>query len=302
MSAFMAPARETAFNLQSLGPFSLRAAARFWSGFTPAGHPGLAADGHLHMAFPVEGSWGTGGVCVRELDGQIVAGLYGDVDPEAVRQQTARMLSMDVDGRGFSAVGRRDAVAAELQQLYPGLRPVCFYSPYEAAAWAIISQRVHMRQAASTRARLAERLGEVVDVHGEKVRAFPTPLRLLDMASFPGLSGSKVARLHAVADAALAGALDAAYLRSVSDAEALAHLQSLPGIGPFSSQLILLRGAAHPDYLTFEEPRFRRAVAELYHLDHTASDDELRVISENWRPYRTWMTFLLRQHLDQSRR
>ena len=65
--------------------------------------------------------------------------------------------------------------------------------------------------------------------------------------------------------------------------------QALPGIGPFSSELILLRGAGHPDYLTFVEPRFRVAVTHAYRLDHLATDDDLRRISA------AWMTFLLRQ-------
>ena len=101
--------------------------------------------------------------------------------------------------------------------------------------------------------------------------------------------------LRAIADAAQHGQLDSAFLRSQPDAQALALLQALPGIGPFSAQLILLRGAGHPDFLTFEEPRFRRAVTRAYGLDHDASDADLRRISEAWRPYRTWMTFLLRQ-------
>ena len=77
-------------------------------------------------------------------------------------------------------------------------------------------------------------------------------------------------------------------------------MQALPGIGPFSSQLILLRGAGHPDFLTLMEPRFRRAVTRAYALDHEASDEDLQRISEAWRPYRMWMTFLLRQEYERT--
>jgi DNA-3-methyladenine glycosylase II len=72
-------------------------------------------------------------------------------------------------------------------------------------------------------------------------------------------------------------------------------LREIPGIGPVSAKLILVRGAGHPDYLTFLEPRFRRAVERAYGFDHLPTDDELRRISDSWRPYRTWVTFLLRQ-------
>jgi DNA-3-methyladenine glycosylase II len=262
--------RETAFALEPLGDFSLQAAARFWGGFTPASHAGLDTQGHLHMAFPVEGSWSTAGVCVRAQDGRLVGRVYGPAETDPVQRQTARILSLDVDGRGFAEVGRRDPVAAELQQRYPGLRPVCFYSAYEAATWAVISQRIQMRQAASLKARLAEAFGELVSIHGQPMRAFPAPRVLARLHDFVGLFGNKVAHLRTIANAALAGDLNADHLRSLPDADALAALQALPGIGPFSAQLILLRGAGQPDFLTFVEPRFRTAVTRAYGLAHEA--------------------------------
>jgi DNA-3-methyladenine glycosylase II len=285
------------FKLEPLGPFSLKAAARFWGGFTPAAHAGLDAQGHLHMAFPVEGSWATAGLCVQEGDNaSLTVDVYGNTtDLDRVQAQTARILSLDVDGRDFPSIAKRDRIAGELQRRFPGLRPVCFYSAYEAATWAIISHRINMRQAAAIKARIAESFGGTVDIHGQPLRAFPAPSALMDLQSFPGLFGRKVESLQAIAKAALAGDLDAAYLRSLPDEVALEALKALPGIGPFGSELILLRGTGHPDYLTLAEPKFRDALAHLYHFDHLPTDDDLRRISDKWRPYRMWMTFLVRQ-------
>ena len=164
MSALVLAERSTfkTFSIEPLGPFLLLEAARFWNRFTPASHAGLDAEGHLHMAFPVEGTWQTIGVCVQDRGGEIAGRVYGDVE-----------LSV-----------------------------------------------------------------------------------------------------------------------------ALRRLQTLPGTGPFSGELILLRGAGHPDYLTLLEPRFRRAATDAYGLDHLASDADLRRISDAWRPYRMWLTFLLRQSAD----
>jgi DNA-3-methyladenine glycosylase II len=152
-----------------------------------------------------------------------------------------------------------------------------------------------MRQAAAIKARLAEAFGEPVSIHGQSMRAFASPRALLDLQEFPGLFGRKPASIATLARAALAGELDASLLRGMDDAAALAHLQQLPGIGPFSAELILLRGAGHPDYLTLLEPRFRSAVRQAYALDHDPSDADLKRISDAWRPYRMWITFLLRQ-------
>jgi hypothetical protein len=47
----------------------------------------------------------------------------------------------------FLEVGERDRVVARLQRSYRGLRPVLFWSPYEAAAWTIIGHRIRISQA-----------------------------------------------------------------------------------------------------------------------------------------------------------
>ena len=80
--------------------------------------------------------------------------------------------------------------------------------------------------------------------------------------------------------------------------EALADLKTLPGIGDFSAGLTLLRGANAPDAVPTAEPRLARAVALAYRLPGPATPEQIRTISENWRPYRTWVTLLLRTQLE----
>ena len=63
------------------------------------------------------------------------------------------------------------------------------------------------------------------------------------------------------------GKLEAAHLRSLLEEEALRRLEDLPCIGPFSVDLILLRGAGAPDLLPAKEPRLGRVVAMAYGLD-----------------------------------
>jgi DNA-3-methyladenine glycosylase II len=145
-----------------------------------------------------------------------------------VRDQVERVLSLDTDGRGFAAVGERDPVVGRLQDRYPGLRPVLFYSPYEAAAWAIIGNRIRIVQAARIKARMAEDLGSPVKVRGKQELAFPGPSRLLGLEGFPGLFGRKAEYLRAVARAAVEGKLEASYLRSLPPEEALANSRSYP--------------------------------------------------------------------------
>jgi len=289
------------FVLTARGPFSLTASIRFLEGFTPAAYTGTAEQ--LEMAFPVEGTWQTAGVRVREHPDGAECEVVGPTAPSrelltALRAQVARVLSLDVDGSGFSAVGERDRVIAGLQQRYPGLRPVAFWSPYEAAAWAVIGQRIRIRQAAAIKAAIARQIGEPVSFGGHTMHAFPAPQRLAILGGVPALPGRKPEWLRSVAVATLGGRLDASRLRAMPPEQALAELKQLPGIGDFSAELILLRGAAAPDEIPRHEPRLARAVALAYNLPQSPSAQDLQRISDNWRPYRTWATLLLRTFLE----
>jgi DNA-3-methyladenine glycosylase II len=301
MSSNSISAPTDSFELQPRGPFSLAAAARFLAGFPPLTGTRSAYDGHVHLAFTVDGSDTTVGVCLQADGNTVNAEFVGNADPPVVQQQVARIFSLDVDGAEFAEVGERDPVIGELQAQYPGLRPVSFYSPYEAAAWALMSQRVQMTQAARIKARMAEELGEAVEIHGDRVPAFPAPSQLLELSAFRGLFGRKVEYLRGLAHATLEGRLDAARLRSLPTDEALAELRRLPGIGEFSSRLILLRGVVVADAPPAREPRFLRAVELAYDLDEPPGEAELERLIDGWRPYRTWTAFLLRAMLQDQR-
>jgi DNA-3-methyladenine glycosylase II len=294
-----------AFTMVPRGPFSLAASIRFLEGFTPAAHcgPDPTTAAALELAFPVESSWRTAGVRVRQDPGGVRAEIVSPGAPEpglvaAVHRQVERILSLDVDGSGFPAAGERDPVVGELQRRYPGLRPVGFWSPYEAAAWAIIGQRIRIRQAAAIKARIAEAAGEPVAFGDRTVYAFPSPQRLAKISSRHGLAGPKADWLRSLAGAAQDGRLDAARLRGMPREQALAELKKLPGIGDFSAELILLRGAGDPDALPRYETRLNRAVALAYGLPEEAVPGRRQDISEKWRPYRTWVTLLLRAQLE----
>jgi DNA-3-methyladenine glycosylase II len=286
------------FTLVPRGPFSLAASIRFLEGFTPAAYRG-PRDAALELAFPVEGSWQTVGVRVSQDGEAVTAAIVSPSSPAAdlvatVLRQVERILVLDVDGSGFPAVAERDPVVGRLQRRFPGLRPVGFWSPYEAAAWTIIGHRIQIRQAAAIKARMASQLGEPVTFGDRVVHAFPSPQRLASLDSFPGLAGRKPEWLRSLAHAALDGELDAARLRGLPRETALKELKRLPGIGDFSSGLILLRGAGDPDAVSYAEPRMALAVADAYGLPGPATPGQIAEISENWRPYRTWVTLLLR--------
>ncbi|MGW5390784.1 DNA-3-methyladenine glycosylase family protein [Streptomyces koyangensis] len=311
----------TAASFTPKGPFSLAASIRFLEGFTPASYE-QAADGVLRMAFPADDGVHVIGCAVRQKEtaGPTPAAVTADITVhhgdttlpadsgtgrhQAARAQLARILSLDVDGAGFPALADADTVVAGLQADCPGLRPVCFHSPYEAAVRAVIGNRIRMSQAAAIKARLARDHGQAVRVAGEELHAFPAPdvLRRLDRVE--GLSDIKLERLRALSEAALDGGLDAAILRGQPAESALTELRELPGIGPFSAELVLIRGAGHPDVFPTAEPRVHRAMATRYGLDAATAGDPARLagIAAAWSPYRSWVALLLRTRAQDSAR
>ena len=62
--------------------------------------------------------------------------------------------------------------------------------------------------------------------------------------------------------------------------DGLEHLQQLPGIGPFSAELILIRGAGNPDALPDHDTRLDDAIRSAY---STSDDSAIHQITESWR-------------------
>jgi DNA-3-methyladenine glycosylase II len=297
----------TGFTITPRGPFSLAAAERFFGRWEGTTGTDTAADA-LRVAFLVDDWSGAAGLLVAQdergdaappadvtpaaatVRGEIVATTDA---PEAsrVQAQLARVLSLDHDATGYVELGERDPVIGRLQRAADHLRPVLFHSPYEAACWAIVSSRIQQRQAQRLRAQISEQL----EVDGVALDVWPAPERLLARDTIAGLPTTKVERLHAIARAALDGDLDAERLRELEPEEAIVRLQDLPGIGPFWASLIVLRAVGPTDALALGEPRTRRAAARAYDRPELERDDDAFVaLAETWRPYRTWVSVLLR--------
>lgn len=266
-------------DVEVLGPWSLETSRAFWEGFAPAALPAAGADAALRTVFRVERDWRRAEVVVTQHGGTATVVGSGSGDLDAAVAQACRFLSLDVDARAWPDVGRRDPVIADAQRMLPGMRPCGFHSPYEAAAWSVLSQRIRIVQAARLRADLVAR-------HGDD-GAFPAPqlLRGLDL----DLPGRKVEYLHAVADAALDGLLDGAHLRSLAPDDAVAAVRQVKGLGPFAAELVVIRGANAPDAVPGHERRLDAEIAERYGAGRTLAE-----VSPAWRPFRTWAAVHLR--------
>ena len=261
------------------GPWSLQTSRAFWEGFAPAALQPHESPDELRAVFVAEKGWQRVEAVVTQDGSTARITVSGGDDLEAAAAQVCRFLSLDIDAREWPDVGLRDPVIASAQQQLPGLRPCGFHSPYEAAAWAVLSQRIQIRQAAALRDDLISRYGQD--------GSFPTPkvLRTLEVE----LPGRKNEYLTAVAEAALDGLLDGARLRAMDAADAIREVQQVKGLGPFAAELVVIRGANAPDVMPTAERRLDAEIAYQYGTGESAAS-----ISEHWKPFRSWAAVHLR--------
>ena len=283
-------------HLKKPNGFSLAAASAFYASFVPGSGMAAAETGHLTLAFRLDGSFEAVAVALAETADTIALDVAGTRDEEAVVRQVTRILGLDADGDAWRDVGRRDPVVGRLQREFEGFFTAAKPSPYDAATWGVIAPRVSIRAAAKIKMEIARVHGEVVAIGDRVHHVFPSPRALTALRRIEGLSNEKLARLHAVAEAALEGRLDPERLRAMTPDEALADLQKLRGVGPWAASHIYFRGAAPPDGLPTIEPRVLRGWGLAADIAHPTAKAFARA-AEAWRPFRMWVAILVARHL-----
>jgi len=185
------PTSPSTFEIVPRGDYSLQQGANFIGAWHRAPSDSGEPEGHLHLAFLTDDDLAPVGVCLKQdSHGRVLGTIYGGAaETAAVMKQVERILSLDVDGRAWPDVSKRDAVVARLQKMFPGFRPVNWSNAYEAAAWCVISSRISMRQGQGVKDRMSRELGHEIDVHGHVLWTFPGPDRLAQLETFPGLFG-----------------------------------------------------------------------------------------------------------------
>ena len=257
--------------------------------------------GHLHLAFVPDGERRAAGACVRSQDGELVVEVSGAAEPGAAAARSSGSSRSTSTARASPTWASATPRSGACRRATPGCGPVSFPSPFEAGAWFVLSQRMRAAQAVALKARMTDELGERVAICGEERTAFPAPGVVAELEGLAGLPERKLATLRALAQAAAQGELDGERLRAMGGEAAVEELQRLPGVGPFTAQGIVVRGAGEPDYLATAEPRMAHAAALAYGLDAPLAPEELARRGEAWRPYRSWVGVLLRLGLQDAR-
>jgi DNA-3-methyladenine glycosylase II len=161
----------------------------------------------------------------------------------------------------------------------------------------VISQQISTKAALSIGRRLEEIIG------GPPRTAARVLARTDDELRSAGLSTAKLRSIRAIATRVADRTLDLKKLAAMDDAELAATLRSIPGLGPWSVDMVMIFGMGRLDVLPVGDLGFRFGVRDWLGLKEAPSPQELEDLATPWRPYRsiaTWYFWRSRGFVPQS--
>ena len=148
-----------------------------------------------------------------------------------------------------------------------GMHPPRYPSLWEAMAHAIVFQQISIHAASSIMRRTVQALCAPYEPHGDAIHPFFTPSSVLfasdETLRAVGLSANKVDHLRSAAAAVEDGGVTEELLAGLSSEEAAAKLVAIPGIGPWSAAVVLLRGMGRLDVFPLKDSGVARSLREL---------------------------------------
>jgi 3-methyladenine DNA glycosylase/8-oxoguanine DNA glycosylase len=172
-------------------------------------------------------------------------------DLTRVEQLARGMLGLDVDPAPLRRRAEAEPRLAATARALRGMRPPRFAGLFEAFASVVPFQQLSLDAGIAIVSRLVERFGMALEHGNRTYHAFPEADVVagarIDSLGRCGLSRPKAETLRRAARAIASGEITEQRLVHSSSEEAARLLCELPGIGPWSAGLILLRGLGRLD-------------------------------------------------------
>ena len=238
-----------------------------------------------------------------------VPGIHAAGAPDAVAAATAvgrRWLGLDADPAPGVAALAGDPVLGPLVRERPHLRVPGSTDPFETAVLVVLGQHVSLAAGRVFAARLVAahgsdhgvgcsggRRGSHLSTQLDGLQVFPSPDVLavrdpVDLQRTVGITGARARTVVAIARAVTEGTLD---LRAgvVPTEQTRRVLLALPGVGPWTADLVALRALRDPDVFLPGDLVLRKALGGV-----TAR--RAATASEAWRPHRSLAVLHLWTH------
>ena len=236
--------------LPARDPFDFSLSLQFLNGFLPGQGELKVSGAELRRAARVDGQ--AVGVALRAAEGGVEAELYpekalSEQQTGALLTRLSDFLSLDADTEPFLHLAGQDAAFASRAVRLRGFHPPRFLTPFEAACWAILSQRARMPLARAVKRQLSLDLGGM----WEGLPAFPEPADLLKLSEAEAVErlGNERRGKALLAVAAAFAQVNSQWLRTAPSTEIGEWLRGIKGVGEWSAQLVLIRGLGRVETL-----------------------------------------------------
>jgi 3-methyladenine DNA glycosylase/8-oxoguanine DNA glycosylase len=207
-------------------------------------------------------------------------------DLETAIERMRLALGIDDDLRPFYERFKRDRLLGPIIRAKPWVRPRRRPWPWEALAWAVTEQLIESGRAAGIQRAILRRIGPRLgppgrqglrDVPGAETFAGLAPAELAshDLAPARALTMVKVA--HEVATGR-------APLEELDRVEA--RLRSISGIGPWTVEMLALKGLGRFDRLPAGDLAYIKLIGTLCRLGRRATVEEVHEFFAPYEPYK----------------
>ena len=178
-----------------------------------------------------------------------------------------------------------------------GLEPQLRRSPFQSLAQAIAHQQLNGIAAGTFLSRFIKlfpgrkfpRAEDLARVDDDAIRA-------------SGFSRAKVAALRDLAAKTLDGTVPSSrMITKLSDAEIIARLTEVRGVGQWTAEMLLIFQLGRPDILPIDDFGVRNGFRHAYKLAEMPKPKELLAYGERWRPHRTTAAWYLWRAADGAR-
>jgi AraC family transcriptional regulator of adaptative response / DNA-3-methyladenine glycosylase II len=203
---------------------------------------------------------------------------------ESLIAAARRAFDLDANPAAIAGDLAADPLLAPLVERRPGLRVPGAWDGFEIAVRAVLGQQVSVAAARTLAMRLVSRFGERLPAPtGTLTHLFPAPEALVEAAvEAIGLPRRRAETIRGLASAVTSGSVD---LSERDPVRLAAALDTLPGVGPWTTSYVCMRALGDPDAFPAAD------LGVLQALSDGAKRSTARVAEERSRPWRPWRAY-----------
>ena len=192
--------------------------------------------------------------------------------------------------KAIRELSRKDPVLGQLIRQYRGAALVSRGAPFVTLVRSIIGQQISVKAADSVWRRI---VGKVPDLAPSTILACS-----IEQLRQCGLSARKAEYITDLATHFNNGQIHIERWPLMDDAEIIAELTAVRGIGVWTAEMFLIFNLLRPDVFPLDDIGLQKAVAQQYFSGERPDRKALADTGERWRPWRSVATWHLWRSLD----